>query len=341
MDRRKFLAGTAGLTAGLTATTMMPRLSLAADTTALTAQFGWIANVEYGDHFIALENGFFAEDDLEVEISAGGPNAPNPLTMVSAGTAQIGYASWLPFLDAVSQGNDFVLIAARFQQSPLGIISMAKKPILTAEDIVGSRILLQGASEETAIQATLGLNGISGEFTAVPAGFSPEPLLAGDGDGYTAFATNQVITMETMGLERDKDFFFKTFDELGFPGYAGIAFVERKFLEANRDALVAYTAGLMKAWKVSYDDPAYAARLAVETYGRDYGLDLDQQTRQNTAQIDFVFPGMDADYPLFTLDKAKMSGIMYDAARATGRTDLPDIDSIVDTSIVEDARKML
>lgn len=338
MDRRRFLS-TAG--AGLLATPFLGRPTLAQGPTPLRVQLGWIANVEYGDHWIALERGLFGAAGLDVAVEPGGPNAPDPLTMVSAGSADIGYTSWLPFLDAVAQGNDFVLIAARFQTSPLGILSLAASPILTAADIPGKRILVQGPAEETAIQAALALSGVEGEWERVPAGFSPEPLVAGDGDGYTAFATNQTITLEQMGLVRDRDFFFRTFDELGFPGYAGLAFVSRPLLDANRPALVAYLAALMRAWDLGMADPTLAPRLAVEVYGRDYGLDLAQQTRQNELQMDFVRPGGDPDYPVFALDPTRMAGVMYDAARATGRTDLPPIERIVDPTLVGDAAATL
>lgn len=335
MDRRTLLKSAAlGLAAA-----GLPRSSFAQDLIPLRVQLGWIANVEYVDHWLALEDGYFTDAGLDVTVMPGGPNAPDPLTMVAAGSAEIGYTSWLPFLDAVAKGNEFVIIAARMQTSPLGIISLAKNPILSAKDIVGKKILAQGPAEQTSIDATLSLNGLPNEWEMVKAGFSPEPLVAGDGDGYTAFATNQTITLEQMGLVRDKDFFFRSFDELGFPGYAGIAFVEKSYLEANREALVDYVAAIIKGFKADEADPAAGAKLTVEKYGADYGLDLSQQTRQNELQIGFMRPGGDPDFPLYALDPEKMAGPMYDAARATGRTDLPPIDDIIDTSIVEDALK--
>ncbi|WP_127753124.1 ABC transporter substrate-binding protein [Devosia sp. 1566] len=335
MLRRQLLASAAG---GLLASALLPRFAMAQASTPLRVQLGWIANVEYGDHWIALENGLFSQAGLDVTVSPGGPNAPDPLTLIAAGNAEIGYTSWLPFLDAVGRGNDFVLITARQQTSPLGIISLAAKPILTAQDIVGSRILAQGPAEETAIQATLGLAGLDPEsWTMVPAGFSPEPLVAGDGEGYTAFAVNQTITLENMGLVPEKDFFFRSFDQLGFPSYAGLGFVSRAFLEANRPAIVAYLAALMQAFQVNEADLTLAPKLAVEKYGADFGLELAQQTRQNELQLPFMRPGGDPAYPVYGLDKAKMAGPMYDAARATGRTELPPIDDIVDTSLAQEA----
>ncbi|UXN69118.1 ABC transporter substrate-binding protein [Devosia neptuniae] len=336
MQRRTLLKSAAlGLAAA-----GLPRGLFAQDLTPLRVQLGWISNVEYVDHWLALENGYFTEEGLDVTVMPGGPNAPDPLTMVAAGSAEIGYTSWLPFLDAVGKGNDFVIIAARMQTSPLGIISLAAAPILEPKDIVGKKILAQGPAEQTSIEATLSLNGLPNDWEMVTAGFSPEPLVAGDGQGYTAFATNQTITLEQMGLVRDKDFFFRSFDELGFPGYAGIAFVSRAYLEANRDALVKYTAAIIKGFKADEADPALGAKITVEKYGADFGLDVDQQTRQNELQIGFMRPGGDPDFPLYALDPAKMEGPMYDAARATGRTDLPPIGDIIDTSIVADALKL-
>jgi len=342
MHRRSFLKTAAAGAAGLASASLLPNAVFAAPKTNLRVQLGWIANVQYCDLWIGLERGLFAKEGLTLDVNPGGPNSPDALALVAAGKTEIGYTSWLPFLDAVKMGNDFVLIAARLQKSPLGIISLAKKPILAPKDIVGSRILAQGPNERTAIEATLGLAGLpKKDWTMVPAGFSPEPLLAGDGDGYTAFATNQAVALEQMGMVREKDFFFRTFDDLGFMSYAAICFVARDYLEKNRDALVGYVRALMKAQLISEAEPTLGAKLAVEKYGVDYGLDMKQQIRQAELEMDFVRPGGDPNYPIYSLDLEKMAGPMYDGARATGRTDLPPIEKIADPTIAQDALKSL
>ena len=137
----------------------------------------WIPNVEYGGVWLALEKGYFADEKLDIKYFPGGPNAPKPLVTLSAGKVDIGYGGWLPFLDAVSRGNDFVLVAATFSVSPLGILSLGGNPITKPADIVGKKILAQGAKERKAISATLKLNNLPDKWQAVPAGYSPEPLL--------------------------------------------------------------------------------------------------------------------------------------------------------------------
>ena len=129
----------------------------------------WIPNVEYGGVWIAMEKGYFADEGLSIKHFPGGPNAPKPPVTLAAGKIDIGYGSWYSFLDAVSRGNDFVLIAATFAVSPLGILSLGDNPIRKPADIIGKKILAQGATERKAIEATLILNNLPNNWKAVPA----------------------------------------------------------------------------------------------------------------------------------------------------------------------------
>jgi ABC-type nitrate/sulfonate/bicarbonate transport system substrate-binding protein len=303
---------------------------------------GWINNVEYAGVWLGLENGYFKEEGLDVKTLPGGPNAPPPPVTVAAGGAEIGYGNWLPYLDAVARGNDFVLLAGTFPVSPLGILSLPGKPILKAADIVGKKILAQGPNERTAIDATLALNNLPKQWEFVPAGFSPEPLLAKAGDGYTAFGTNQAVTLEVkMNMVRGKDFFFTSFDSMGYRYYTNLVFVKRDYLAANRPIVLGYLKGLTRGWMENAKDPAVAAKLCVSKYGADLGLDLKQQTRQNELQIAMLKNPDKPDLPLLTLDRDTLAGPMYAAAKASGRDKLPEIDKLCDFSVMQEVHASL
>ncbi len=330
--RRTLLQATAASAVPLAFTS---RIARAADPKKMRLQLSWLPTVEYAPMWIGLEKGYFKDGGLDLSYKAGGPNAPSPLVVVAAGNADLGGTDWLSFLDALGRGNDFVIVGAAYQTSVLGIISLKKKPILTAKDLLGAKILAQGPQEKTAIEATLSLAKLdSKDWTMIPAGFSPEPLLAGQGDGYTAYGTNQPITLERMGLKRDVDFFFRSFAELGFRSYGGLAFCKREYLQQNRDAVAAYYKGLKKGAAENAKDPAVGAKLAVEKYGADFGLNIGQQTRQNELQIGFMRSGNAAFY---AVDRSVMLNEMYPTARAAGRTNLPDVDKIADYSVAKDA----
>src|SRR5262245_41172988 len=95
----------------------------------VTQAMAWIANAQNAGYFVGLEKGYFAAEGIDAKHIPGGPNAPQALVVVSAGKATLGQANWLPFLDAVGQGNDFVIIAANFPISAAGLISLPGKPI--------------------------------------------------------------------------------------------------------------------------------------------------------------------------------------------------------------------
>ena len=310
MQRRTFVrAAGAIVLAGLSGVAQ-------AQTKTVRVALAWISNVEYAGLWLAMENGYFKDEQLEVKTLPGGPNAPPPPVTVASGGAEFGYGVWLPYLDAINRGNDFVLVAGTFPVSPLGILSLPAKPILTAADIVGKKILAQGPNERTAIDATLALNNLPKQWEFVPAGFSPEPLLAKAGDGYTAYGTNQAVTLEVkMNMVRGKDFFFTSFDSMGYKFYTNLVFVKRDYLAANRPVVVGFLRALSRGWTDDLKDPSVAAKLCVDKYGADLGLDLKQQTRQNELQYAMLKSPTKPDLPLLTLDRDAIAGPMYAAAK--------------------------
>jgi ABC-type nitrate/sulfonate/bicarbonate transport system substrate-binding protein len=307
----------------------------------ITVALTWITNVEYAGLWIGLERGYFRDEGLDVKYLPGGPNAPAPLVTVAAGKAQIGYANWFPFLDAVSKGNDFVLIGYTFPVSPLGILSLASKPIRKPADLVGAKILAQGPNERVATEAVLALNNLPKNVSFIPTGFSPEPLLSKQGDGYTAFVTNQLITLENMGLVRDKDFHFVSFDELGYRTYASGLFTSRSMLQQNRGQVVGFMRALVRGWNENQKDPSLAPKLVLSKYGADLGLNGKQQARQNELQLSLTKNPRAPQKRMLELDRDTLTGPMYEAAQAAGRTNLPPVERIADFSVMEEVYKTL
>ncbi|MEJ0068209.1 MAG: ABC transporter substrate-binding protein [Pseudomonadota bacterium] len=329
LGRRAMLIGSAAV--ALTAR----GVARAADLKPVALANGWINNIQHAGYFVAVEKGYFAAEGIEAKHIQGGPNAPQPLITVSAGKATLGSANWLPFLDAVAQGNDFVIVAANFPISAAGLISLPDKPITKPADLVKARILAQGPNEKTTIEATLALAGLPIDYTFIPAGFSPEPLLAKQGDAYFCFVTNQPITFERMGLAVGKDFIVTRFEQLGYRVPTTLLFAPRAAIERDRALLIGWLRALVKGWLENEKDPRYAAQLVIDKYGADLGLDLKQQIRQNELQIPLTrAPG---EQRLFMLSKDQVAGSMYEAARASGRANLPEPGRIVDMSLLVEA----
>jgi len=334
VSRRAFLhMGT-----GAAALAGLPKFSFAAAPTKVTTANGWVSNVQYSGFFLGIERGYFEKFGVKAEFLPGGPNTPDTLVSLSAGQAEIATANWLPFIDAVQKGNDFVLIGAQWAKSPAAIMSMAKKPLKTPKDILGMKILIQKPSDTQIIDAILDGAGLPHDYTTAPTGFSPEPLIAGDGDAYLAFATNQPITLEKMGLVAGKDFHVTLLDDLGYQVTQGLYLTRRKFLTENRAAVVGYMAGMIKGWAAAVAEPQAALDVVLNKYGADLGLDAAQQKRQNELQMPLVAPAPDTK--LFALKPSVFTGPMTVVAKAAGRA-VPDFAKIADTTVVDEALSKL
>jgi len=296
---------------------------------------GWVPDVEYADLWAALDRGYLADAGLLFKYLPGGPNAPQPVLEISAGEADFGDSDWLPFCDALSQGNDFVILASLFPISPVGLISLPAHPVRTPADLAGKRFLVQGPNERAMLQALFRINRLQENYTVVPVGYSPEPLLEGAGDAYFCFITNQPQSLARRGLHQDSDFFVTRLYDLGYRVCSSLLTIKRKTLQSRRGEMVRFLGALLRGHAANAADPAYGARLAVDRYGADLGLDLQQQTTLNRLQIALeTEPG--ATIPFWFSEEA-LAGTMYAVARDSGRPPLPAPARLRDMSLLEEA----
>jgi ABC-type nitrate/sulfonate/bicarbonate transport system substrate-binding protein len=344
LGRRQFLAGAAGALGvaafgGLSALYGSP--SAAASTPKATETvkiaLGWIKNVEFAGIWLAEAKGYFQAQGINVDVIAGGPNAPDPTVSVAAGNANIGDSSDMTTLiEAITKGNDFVFIGATFQVDPACIVSLPEHPVRTPKDLVGIKFLGQ-QGVQTDINAVLKLAHLPVKYDFIPVGYTPEPLVQHQGQAYSAFVTNEVITLEQQGLKAGKDFIITTWTQLGLPSYSDIYFASKKYIDANRDTVVRFMTAVCQGWEENMKlSPDVAAKLAVNTYGTGLGLNMKQQILENEAQIPYIKSAQTAKHGLLWVDEAELGGAMYKALKASGVSNLPPVADIIDTSILSD-----
>jgi ABC-type nitrate/sulfonate/bicarbonate transport system substrate-binding protein len=331
MQRRRFVR----LAAQLAAAALLPAACRRHRPGELTMSLGWVPDVEYADLWAAIDRRYIAEAGLHFKYLPGGPNAPQPVLEISAGEADFGDSDWLPFCDAIAQGNDFVILASLFPIAPVGLISLPAHPVRTPGDLAGKRFLVQGPNERAMLQALFRINGLEENYTMVPVGYSPEPLLEGAGDAYFCFITNQPQSLARMGLRQGSDFFVTRLYDLGYRVCSSLLTIKRSTLQSRRGEMVRFLGALLRGHAANAADPAYGARLAVDRYGADLGLDMQQQTTLNRLQIPLeTEPG--ATIP-FWFSEAALSGTMYAVARDSGRPPLPAPSQLRDMSLLEEA----
>jgi ABC-type nitrate/sulfonate/bicarbonate transport system substrate-binding protein len=262
----------------------------------LTFQLGWLANVENMGIFVADDAGYFAKEGLQTTIVPGGPSVSvGPL--VASGKAFVGLDSVDTVARARKEGAPLKIVGATLQKNPSAVMSLAKNPIRTPQDLIGKRLGVQQSGIEI-YNAFFKANGVDPKSVKyVPVQFDPAPLVNGEVDAFASFLTSQPIQLKRQGVEAEA-FLLADF---GYGLWADVFVVNEATLadKQKRARLVNLMRAAVKGWQDAVQDPARGAKLAVEKYGKSLQLNADEQLL--TAQS-FV--------PLIATPEAKTNGLL-------------------------------
>jgi ABC-type nitrate/sulfonate/bicarbonate transport system substrate-binding protein len=334
VERRRVLVGAAaaaGLLLGGRPLLAARHVAASGDLTNVRFQLDWITNAQFAGWYLADDAGDFADEGLELSLLPGADVASHEAVLAGGG-ADFAMSSYLSRLvDAVNAGAEIVAVGATFQRSPAGLMSNPETPVKTPEDILGKRIGIQEGGQNE-IDTILTIAGLPLDYTAVPVGFDPTPLAEGVVDAYYCYVTSQPLTFDAEGIPYE----LVTFEELGGPQYGGLVCVTRDYLDSQRDLVVGFMRASVKGWERAIADPAAGSALTVERYGVDLALDPEVEDAILVAQLPLLQSDLTAEQGLFRIDPEFTAGPMYDALRASGREDLPDVATIIDATVLDE-----
>lgn len=274
MNRRHFL----GASAGAAALPFLPGRARA--TTPFTMQSAWINDAEFAGYFIGLDQGYYAEEGLDLTYLPGGPDVI-PESSIIAGRADLSLTTPDTTIKAiVEQGAPFKIIGAQYQKNPIGIVSLAKSPILTPQDMIGKTIAVPPVNT-ISVEAVLAINGIErSQVNIVPYSYDPTPLIRGEIDASLDFTTNVPYTIETMGEEAVS---FLLYD-FGFTIYNDTVVVTEETLRTKRAELVGWLRASRRGWVENFEDPDLWPPRWMDTWFAGTGRSLENELFFNHAQ---------------------------------------------------------
>jgi ABC-type nitrate/sulfonate/bicarbonate transport system substrate-binding protein len=274
MNRRGFLsfaaAGSAAAMGGRAAWAASP----------LTMQAAWINDAEFAGYFAAIDNGYYTAEGLDLTYLPGGPDVI-PEGSIIAGKADLALTTPDTTVKAiVDQGAKFKIIGAQYQKNPIGIVSLASKPIKTPADLVGKTLAVPPVNV-ISVEAVLKLNGIDkAQLNIVPYAYDPTPLIKGEIDASLDFTTNVPYTIKQAGPEAIS---FLLYD-FGFTIFNDTVVVTEDTLKAKRKELVAWLRASRKGWEENLKDPAAYPPKFAETWFKGTGRTVENEIFFNTAQ---------------------------------------------------------
>ncbi|WP_343079514.1 ABC transporter substrate-binding protein [Ostreiculturibacter nitratireducens] len=252
---------------GAFAATMIAGAAQAADD--VTLQLKWVTQAQFAGYYVALDKGFYEEEDLNVTIKPGGPDIA-PTQVIAGGGADV-TVEWMPAaLAAREKGLPLVNIAQPFKSSGMMLTCRKETGISSPEDFKGKILGVWFFGNEYPFlswMATLGIptEGGADGVEVLKQGFNVDPLLQKQADCISTMTYNEYWQVIDAGLTPDDLVTFKYEDQGVATLEDGLYVLEDSLADpAFEDRMVRFVRASMKGWKYAEENPDEAALIVLE-----------------------------------------------------------------------------
>jgi len=261
LNRRGFLKGGLGVLAIGPGISLVLPAGASAEAAKVVIQYDWLmSNGQIGD-VVAVHNGYFKDQGIEVEMMPGGPNSATLAPVVSQQALLGQFSGVSQLLLARAAGAPVRVFATGYQQAPFAYFSLPKAPVHKPEDLYGKRIGIQPTARSTldALIAKAKLD--VSKLNISTMGFDMTPLAAGELDVVTGWITN-TQALDVIGPDRIT--MLESAAGIIDPGDA--YFATDTALEENADILAKFLTAVSKGWGYTFEHPEEAVEITVKAY---------------------------------------------------------------------------
>lgn len=246
-------------------------------------QLKWVTQAQFAGYYVALDKGFYGEEDLNVTILPGGPDIA-PTQVIAGGGADV-TVEWMPAaLAAREKGLPLVNIAQPYKSSGMQLTCWKDAGISTPADLSNRTLGVWFFGNEFPFMSWMSKLGISTEakgemgVEVLKQGFNVDPLLQRQADCISTMTYNEYWQVIDAGVGAEELITFKYEDQ-------GVATLEDGLyvLEENLEdpAFVAkmerFVRASMKGWKYAEAHPDEAAEIILENDASGAQTEMHQQ----------------------------------------------------------------
>ncbi|MEY3132465.1 MAG: hypothetical protein RLZ29_802 [Actinomycetota bacterium] len=232
--------------------------------TPVKLQLQWFIQAQFAGYFAAQDQGFYADQCLDVQIVEGGVDIV-PQTELANGNVDFAISWVSKALASREAGANIVNIAQVFQRSGTLQVSFKDKNITKPEDFKGKKIGNWGFGNEFEIFAALTKAGLdpAKDVTLVQQQFDMVGLLSGDIDAAEAMTYNEyaqvleAVNPATGALYTADDFNVVSYEEAGVGMLQDAIWASGERLASDAayaDTAVKFVAASLQGWAYCRDN---------------------------------------------------------------------------------------
>lgn len=235
----------------------------------VTLQLKWVTQAQFAGYYVALDKGFYEEEDLDVTINPGGPDIA-PTQVLAGGGADV-TVEWMPAaLAAREKGLSMVNIAQPFKSSGMMLTCRKDAGVTSTDDFAGKTLGVWFFGNEFPFLSWMSkldipTDGSDTGVTVLKQGFNVDPLLQGQAACVSTMTYNEYWQVIDAGLTPDDLTVFK-YEDQGVATLEDGLYVLEENLEdpAFKDKMVRFVRASMKGWKYAEENPDEAAEIVLD-----------------------------------------------------------------------------
>ena len=235
----------------------------------VTLQLKWVTQAQFAGYYVALDKGFYEEEDLNVTIKPGGPDIA-PTQVLAGGGADV-TVEWMPAaLAAREKGLGMVNIAQPFKSSGMMLTCRKDAGVTSTDDFPGKTLGVWFFGNEFPFlswMSQLGIptDGSDGGVTVLKQGFNVDPLLQGQAACVSTMTYNEYWQVIDAGLTPEELQVFKYEDQGVATLEDGLYVLEENLADPEfADKMVRFVRASMKGWKYAEENPDEAAEIVLD-----------------------------------------------------------------------------
>ncbi|WP_040494798.1 ABC transporter substrate-binding protein [Ilumatobacter nonamiensis] len=241
---------------------------------SVSLQLQWFTQAQFGGYYAAIDQGFYEDQCLDVEIKEGAVEIV-PQTELANGNADFAIA-WVPkALQTREAGAEITNIAQVFERSGTLQVSFADAGITSPADFEGKTIGNWGFGNEYEVFAAIGEAGLdpASDVELVGQQFDMVALLEGEIDAAEAMTYNEyaqvleAVNPDTGELYQPEDFNVVNYEEEGVGMLQDAIWADSTRLaddEAYRDQAVRFVAASLQGWAYCRDNVEECATIVTD-----------------------------------------------------------------------------
>ncbi len=250
----------------------------------VSVRLKWLHSTQFAGLYVAEQEGFYAEENIQVTLTPGGPDH-DELELVASGQDDFGTISAPQVLLARGKGLPIVTIAVIFRINPTVYFALQESGIERPEDFIGRKVRI--SSTDFVLPAMLAKLGIDmDQLEAAPPDAGMDAFFAGEVDVWAGYLTSQVVTARQQGYELNIIYP----DDYGIHIHNDLIITTERMIQEKPELVERFLRATLRGWRYAIENSEEAVAMILRY---DEELDEASARAQVEAQIPLVHTGED------------------------------------------------